>query len=236
MDNCKKIDSPSSPSSPICEGLDHFDNNNPNDSTLNHKKGRKNYFSSEPRPVQQLSTNNSQIIAKGDTEAQGISESDLKKISLPSAIIWNFFTRIDKISAKCNICNTRRSTPTSTTTTLKNHLKKHSNAYQEYIRLTTIKENVTKKRKTTDQVSESSKKSLQSFIKNAVTFDPSCKRAKEITKAYLFARDCNLSVLLKKKDSSIYYMFLSRGITFPAEVLYRAPSSLTCTKFYKTTF
>src|SRR5580765_58625 len=78
---------------------------------------------------------------------------------------------------------TRRSTPTSTTTILKNHLKKHSNAYQEYIRLKTIKENVTKKRKTTDQVSESSNKSLQSFVKNAVTFDPSCKRAKEITKA-----------------------------------------------------
>ncbi|CAL1671971.1 unnamed protein product [Lasius platythorax] len=63
---------------------------------------------------------------------ENIDAADLEKITNPFALIWNFFIKINgSDKAKCLICGTVRSTPTSTTTTLQLHLQKHDTVYKE---------------------------------------------------------------------------------------------------------
>lgn len=164
-----------------------FSSSSSDDSTpIKKKKYIQSYFSSDVTEVKtSVNKNNENLIVKSNAETETICGSDLKKISATSAIIWNFFTRTGKDNATCNICNVNRSTPTGTTTTLKNHLKKHLRAYQEYLRLTTLKENkIRENRKKTDkiQLSGENSKEFKSIFKNTI-LEPTNKRAKEITKA-----------------------------------------------------
>ncbi|XP_011688860.1 PREDICTED: zinc finger BED domain-containing protein 4-like [Wasmannia auropunctata] len=163
--------------------LDFSSSCSSNDSIPIKKNDIQNYF---PLEAGSSVCENNEIV-KNSTETETISESDFQKISSSSAIIWNFFTRIEKDNATCNTCGTKRSTPTGTTTTLKNHLKKHLSAHQEYLRLTSLKENNIKRKKTNEERSKTnllknSKESLKPLFKNTY-FDSSNKRAKDITKA-----------------------------------------------------
>lgn len=71
------------------------------------------------------------------------------------------------------------STPTSTTTTLKNHLKKHSSAHQEHLRLISLKENIIKEKwKKTNKVFKNSEELIKLLFKST-SLDPSNKRTKK---------------------------------------------------------
>ncbi|XP_071640285.1 zinc finger BED domain-containing protein 4-like [Temnothorax longispinosus] len=114
---------------------------------------------------------------------ENIDAADLEKISSSFALIWNFFTKInggDK--AKCLICGTVRSTPTSTTTTLQLHLQKHDTVYKEYMRLKKIKEKLTEGKKKVTQDSRQ-QESLKKCVNALMPLNPSSKKAKDITRA-----------------------------------------------------
>lgn len=108
----------------------------------------------------------------------------MAKINAPHALIWHFFTKMEvgQYKATCNICKIVRSIPTSTTTTLQNHLKRHVTAYNEYLRLKQLKESKTV---TKNKLKENSNRqmSLKRSLIRTMAYDPSSKRAQEITKA-----------------------------------------------------
>lgn len=222
-----------------------FSSNSSNDIVPIRKKENENniqnYFPSEVGASACENNNQvNQVIVKNNAETKTICENDLKIISSTSAIIWNFFIRNEKDNATCNICSTKRNTPTGTTTTLKNHLKKHSSAYQEYLRLTTLKENkIKEKRKRTNEESENSKEhtSLKSLFKNT-SLDPSNKHAREITKAIaLFICKGLQSFSVVEEEGFIYLLHvLEPRYKIPAEVLFHAPSFLIYTRLYEMIF
>ncbi|XP_077280023.1 zinc finger BED domain-containing protein 4-like [Temnothorax americanus] len=114
---------------------------------------------------------------------ENIDAADLEKITNSFALIWNFFTKInggDK--AKCLICGTVRSTPTSTITTLQLHLQKHDTVYKEYMRLKKIKEKLTEGKKKVTQDSRQ-QESLKKCVNALMPLNPSSKKAKDITRA-----------------------------------------------------
>lgn len=115
---------------------------------------------------------------------ENIDAADLKKIMDPFALIWNFFIRIDGgDKAKCLICGIVRFTPTSTTTTLQLHLQKHDTVYKEYMRLKKIKEKLIEVKKKATQNSRKQQKSLKKCVNDLMPFNPSSKKAKDITRA-----------------------------------------------------
>lgn len=107
-----------------------------------------------------------------------LSEDDRTKLSVPHSMIWHYFDKISKETAKCKNCGKVKNTPTGTTTVLIRHLAEHPALYSQYLRLQQEKTRVANLRS-----AKKSPKRLQE--RSAVLFplDPRGQKSKTITNA-----------------------------------------------------
>ncbi|KAK3916831.1 E3 SUMO-protein ligase ZBED1 [Frankliniella fusca] len=117
---------------------DYFKTNNNSDT--GDKDKQENDTASDVVLIESNEARPADEIQQGQDTEINISEEDLKIITGP-AIIWQFYIRLDKTRAKCKACDAIRSTPTGTTTTLQDHLKKHHGRFKEFQRLSQLKKN-----------------------------------------------------------------------------------------------
>ncbi|KAE8740381.1 hypothetical protein FOCC_FOCC014119 [Frankliniella occidentalis] len=64
-----------------------------------------------------------------------LSQEEQEKVSVPHALIWHYFIKIDKNHGKCKFCEKILNTPTGATTLLIRHLLLHPSSNGEYIKL-----------------------------------------------------------------------------------------------------
>ncbi|XP_034248990.1 zinc finger BED domain-containing protein 1-like [Thrips palmi] len=103
-------------------------------------------------------------------------------VDASGSLVWNYFSKDGKDSAKCKICSVVRSTPTGTTKTLIVHLTSHQKQYSQYLKLMKARKQIQEEKKT--------ERSLHDKPQQVVTLKgrfgvlpSSSKRSKDLTRA-----------------------------------------------------